>query len=140
MPISNAPDAPALARLEEIYRANVGRVHGFVHHRVGADALDVVSEVFHAAAIAAREGRVEQVTTAWLMAVARNKVADHWRRTYRARARWTLVAATEEDAVTFPADWHEDPRRPAVVAGRRRLRGPTSGRPGSRARGPCAWP
>lgn len=117
-----APDAPALARLEEIYRANVARVHGYAHHRVGGDAMDVVSEVFHAAAVAVRDGRVDQVTTAWLMAVTRNKIADHWRRAYRARARRTLTEMRGDDVVTFPEHWHEDPRRPAVVAALDRLR------------------
>lgn len=116
-------DAATLARLEALYRANVRRVHGFAYHRVGADsAMDVVSEVFHAAALAARDGRIDQVTTAWLMAVARNKVADHWRRAYRRRARSLLALARTEDLVSFPEHWHEDPRRPAVVAALDRIR------------------
>ena len=106
-----------LARLERIYRDNVRRVHGFAHARVGTDeAVDVVSEVFHAAAVAAREGRIDQVTTAWLMAVTRNKVHDHWRRAYRRKARAHLTHARGDDLMDFPPDWSTDPRRAEVLA------------------------
>ncbi len=123
MTTTQIADQNTLARLEALYRANVRRVHGFAYHRVGADsAVDVVSEVFHAAALAARDGRIEDVTTAWLMAVARNKIADHWRRAYRRRARRLLASVRTEDFVSFPEGWHEDPRRPAVVAALDRIR------------------
>lgn len=113
----------ALTGLEQVYRDNVRRVHGFAHHRVGPDdALDVVAEVFHAAAMAARDGRIHQVTTPWLMAVARNKIADHWRRAYRHKAKVHLTHLRGADMTCFPHDWHEDPRRPAVVAALDRLR------------------
>ena len=116
-------DTTTLHRLETGYRANVERVHGYVHHRVGpGDAMDVVAETFHAAALAARDGRIDQVTTAWLMAVARNKVADHWRRAYRAKAWRAHTHLRPSEAVMFPVDWHEDPRRPAVIAALDRLR------------------
>lgn len=116
-------DPDTLARLEEIYRANVRRVYGFAHHRVGdGDAMDVVSETFHAAALAVRDGRIDQVTTAWLMAVARNKIADHWRRAYRRKARLQLIRPPPEDLVAFPDHWHEDPRRPEVIAALDRIR------------------
>lgn len=112
-----------LSRLEQVYRDNVRRVHGYAHHRVGPnDALDIVAEVFHAAAMAARDGRIHQVTTPWLMAVTRNKVADHWRRAYRRKAKAHLLHLREADVTTFPHDWHEDPRRPAVLAALDRLR------------------
>ena len=111
-----------LDQLEAVYRANVRRVHGFANARLGPDdALDVVAEVFHAAAVAAREGRIEQVTPAWLMAVTRNKIADHWRRAYRRKARAHLTHVSERDLMEFPADWSADPRRADVLAALDRL-------------------
>lgn len=106
-----------LARLEALYRANVQRVYGFAVNRVGHDdAADVVAEVFHAAALAARDGRLDAVTPPWLMAVARNKVTDHWRRAYRRKARAHLAEARGEDLVHFPDEWTQDPRRSQVIA------------------------
>lgn len=106
-----------LTALEALYRANVRRVHGFAHNRVGEpDAADIVSEVFHAAALAVREGRIGDLTPAWLMAVARNKVMDHRRRAYTRKAKQHLTHMRGEDAVDFPADWTADTRRGEVIA------------------------
>ena len=72
------------ADFERTYRANVRAVYGYAATRVGrSEAEDVAAEVFQAAAVAFADGRAEQVTLAWLMTVARNKVIDRWRRTER---------------------------------------------------------
>ena len=103
-------------RLTALYDAEVDRVYGFVRNRVGRDAAgDIVSEVFHAAALAVRAGDDVSLSPAWLMAVARNKVNDHWRRSYRAEAKQHLTHARPSDMTTFPHDWAEDARRPAVI-------------------------
>lgn len=102
--------------LEAIYRRNVRRVHGFARNRLDAEAAaDVTSEVFHAAAIAFRDDRGDLVTDAWLMAVVRNKVNDHWRRAYRRKAKHHLTHRRRDDAVEFPVDWNDDPRRADVL-------------------------
>jgi RNA polymerase sigma-70 factor (ECF subfamily) len=107
----------ALAR---IYWAEVGRVHGFARSRVGeSEAEDITSEVFHAAALAARDGRMEQVTPSWLMAVARNKVIDRWRMAARRKAKLHLLA-TED--TTLPPNWTADERRADVLAALDRLK------------------
>ncbi len=104
-------------QLEALYRANVRRVYGFARNRVGeTDAGEIVGEVFHAAALSFRQGDGDRVTPAWLVAVARNKVNDHWRRAYRRKARRHLVHLREDELVDFPADWAEDPRRESVIA------------------------
>lgn len=104
-------------RLAAVYDQEVDRVYGFAVHRVGrVEAADVVAEVFHAAALAFRDGRGDAVTRAWLMAVARNKVMDHWRRAYRRKAKLHLTHRREADMTDFPADWAADPRREAVIA------------------------
>ena len=103
--------------LAALYDAEVDRVYGFAVNRVGRDeASDIVSEVFHAAALAFRDGNGDRITAAWLMAVARNKVMDHWRRSYRRKAKFHLTHARSQDMTDFPPDWAADARRPAVVA------------------------
>lgn len=120
--VTRTEQTAGLERLEGLYRANVRRVHGFVHNRVGPDAaVDIVAEVFHAAAVATREGHVDELTPAWLMAVARNKIADHWRRAYVRKAKAHLVRARGDDLVSFPEDWASDPRREHVLAALDRL-------------------
>lgn len=111
-----------LAQLESVYRDNVRRVYGYAVNRLGPDdAADVVSEVFHAAAVATRSGQVEQVTASWLMAVTRNKIMDHWRRAYRRKSRRHLTDARSTDLVEFPNDWAHDARRSEVLAALDRL-------------------
>ncbi len=106
----------AIEQLSDVYEAEVDRVYGFAAHRVGrAEASDIVAEVFHAAALAFRDGRGDAVTRAWLMAVARNKVMDHWRRAYRRKAKMHLTHRREADMRDFPIDWAADSRREAVV-------------------------
>ena len=102
--------------LSAVYKDEVDRIYGFAVHRVGrAEAADVVAEVFHAAALAFRDGRGQAVTRAWLMAVARNKVMDHWRRAYRRKAKLHLTHRREADLMDFPVDWAADSRREAVI-------------------------
>ena len=104
-------------RFEAIYRAMVPTVHRFVVTRLGAsEAEDVVAEVFHAAAVAFTDGRSHQVTDAWLMAVARNKVIDRWRTAERRSAIALRNRGRRDDYVEFPHDWAADPRREQVLA------------------------
>lgn len=112
--MSSPPDA---ARFEALYREMVPIVHRFAANRLGkADAEDVTSEVFHAAAVAFTDGRAERVTPAWLMAVSRNKVIDRWRIAERRSAISLLNRGRHDDYVEFPADWTADPRRENVLA------------------------
>lgn len=108
--------ASDIDELSALYEAEVDRVYGFAAHRVGrAEAADIVAEVFHAAALAFRSGRGEAVTRSWLMAVARNKVMDHWRRAYRRKAKLHLTHRRVAELMDFPVDWATDPRREAVI-------------------------
>ena len=78
---ANGGGKPPLRALEDVYRANVRLVYGYAAARLGrAEGEDVTGEVFQAAALAFAEGRANQVTPPWLMAVTRNKVIDRWRR------------------------------------------------------------
>ena len=83
---------PSVGALEDVYRTNVSPVYGYAAVRLGrAEGEDVTSEVFQAAAYAFADGRFEQVTPAWLMAVTRNKVIDRWRRAERRMAKAHLL-------------------------------------------------
>ena len=59
-------------------------------------AEDLTGETFLAAVRAVREGKVPDLTIAWLVTVARNKLVDHWRRL--AREERSLRLATDPDA------------------------------------------
>ncbi len=65
--------------LVELLARAMPEMTAYARRRIGATAADdVVSEVLVAALERARTGR--SVTIGWLMAVASNKVVDHWRR------------------------------------------------------------
>lgn len=102
---------------ETLYRANVRLVNSYTCARLGRDAgEEVTSDVFHAAVIAYRSGRASEVTPAWLISVARNKVIDRWRAAGRRKARAHLLRPRREDLADFPDDWAHDDRREAVFA------------------------
>jgi RNA polymerase sigma-70 factor (ECF subfamily) len=73
-------------RFAELYERNFERVYAYVVRRVGnRDAAeDLTSEVFHKALanIARFEWRGVPLA-AWLFQIARNAIADYWRRTAR---------------------------------------------------------
>ncbi len=55
---------------------------------------------------AVTRGRVDDVTTAWLIGIARHKLVDHWRRLEREQRRLTAVAdeSTTSDIDDDPWD------------------------------------
>lgn len=112
----------AKARLEAIYREMLPYVDRFASNRLGPDSgPEIASEVFHAAVVAFSDGRSEQVTPAWLMAVARNKVIDRWRREERRSAIGLKLRPRKEDLAEFPVDWNLQPHREAVQSSLARL-------------------
>lgn len=93
--------------LLDLYDTALPDVFGYVVRRCGdrSVAEDLTAEVFLAAAGAVRRGAVPDLTVAWLIGVARNKLVDHWRRT--ARLERTLRAVTGSH-VAEDADWTDD--------------------------------
>jgi RNA polymerase sigma-70 factor (ECF subfamily) len=81
-------------------------VYGYLLPRCGSAALaeDLTSETFLAAVNASRQGSLTEVSTAWLVGVARHKLVDHWRRLEREQR--SLAAA---DALVADVDdpWEE---------------------------------
>jgi RNA polymerase sigma-70 factor (ECF subfamily) len=77
----------------ELYRSAVTDVFSYLMSRVGdrAVAEDLTQDVFIAAARRAAAG--DDVELRWLIAVARNKLVDHWRARAREYRKLALVAS-----------------------------------------------
>ena len=87
-------------RLLALYDRALPQVYGYLVRRVGdaTVAEDLTAETFLAAVRAVRDGKVPDLTIAWLVAVARNKLVDHWRRAAR-EERNLRLASDPDDAV-----------------------------------------
>jgi RNA polymerase sigma-70 factor (ECF subfamily) len=74
--------------LERVFVRYGDAVYRFLFSRLGnrEDAEDLTTEVFLKASCALDIERAEQSIAAWLFAVARTVLADHWRRYYRSGA------------------------------------------------------
>jgi RNA polymerase sigma-70 factor (ECF subfamily) len=88
-----ADQGPALLAL---YDRALPEVYGYLLRRCDATAVaeDLTAETFLAAVAAVQKGAVPQLTTAWLIGVARHKLVDHWRR--KARDERNLQAVADE--------------------------------------------
>ncbi|RJL20799.1 sigma-70 family RNA polymerase sigma factor [Bailinhaonella thermotolerans] len=71
--------------LLELYDAALPEVYGYLLSRCGQRALaeDLTAETFLAAVEAVRRAPPPEIGVAWLVGVARHKLADHWRRAGR---------------------------------------------------------
>jgi len=86
---------------EDVFHQTYDSVLGYALRRLPgrAQADDVTAEVFTAAWQAWQKGK--QVTPPWLLSVARNKIADHYRREARARDAHQVLAEHLADAETL---------------------------------------
>jgi RNA polymerase sigma-70 factor (ECF subfamily) len=73
------------AALLALYDAALPQVYGYLLSRCGQRTLaeDLTAETFLAAVEAVRKRPPPDVSTAWLVGVARHKLVDHWRRAER---------------------------------------------------------
>ena len=94
------------AALLSLYDASVHDVYAYLHRRCGSVALaeDLTAETFVAAVTAVQRGSVPSMSVAWLLAVARNKLVDHWRRQER-EARVRLAAEADAGVDEAQDDW-----------------------------------
>ena len=116
-PTSDASVQASVSSFERLYDEHLPMVYRYTTARLGrSEGEDAAADVFHAAAVAWRDGRGETVTTAWLMAVAHNKVVDRWRRAERRSARAHLVAVDAERADDLPFEMREPGMRDEVLA------------------------
>ncbi|AHI00853.1 RNA polymerase sigma factor [Kutzneria albida] len=97
------PD-PGFALLD-LYEQALPQVYGYLLARCREQALaeDLTAEVFLAAVDACRRERPPELTTGWLVTVARNKLVDHWRRLER-EARGLRVISAEPAEPEDPWD------------------------------------
>jgi len=73
------------ADLLALYDDALPQVYGYLLHRCrnSSVAEDIAAETFMAAVESIGRGAVAEVTTAWLIGIARHKLVDHWRRIER---------------------------------------------------------
>jgi RNA polymerase sigma-70 factor (ECF subfamily) len=99
---SHSQDAPRA--LLALYDDALPAVYGYFIRRCGdrGAAEDLTSETFLAAMDAARQDSPPPITTAWLIGVARHKLADHYRRRHD---RFTVPVAEMPEPVDPTDDW-----------------------------------
>lgn len=91
------PDpGPALL---ELYDVALPEVYGYLLSRCGQRSLaeDLTAETFLAAVEAVRRRPPPELTTAWLVGVARHKLVDHWRRAEREERGLRLAAGAGDE-------------------------------------------
>jgi RNA polymerase sigma-70 factor (ECF subfamily) len=99
-----APGSDQAAALLGLYDHAVPQVYGYLVSRCGSAVIaeDLTSETFMAAVDAVKRNRVPNLTVAWLVGVARHKLADHWRRQAHEERDFGLVETENE-----VDDWDE---------------------------------
>ena len=89
-----------------MYDEALPQVFGYLRPRCGDDATaeDLAAETFLAAVSAIERQAVPQLTVAWLIGVARHKLADHWRRRAREERKLRKVQSEPVGDVDDPWD------------------------------------
>src|SRR5713226_133311 len=100
------PQRAATDPVAAIYRVALPQVFGYLLPRCGSAGLaeDLTSETFLAAVNASRQGSLTEVSTAWLVGVARHKLVDHWRRLEREQRS---LAAAEASVAAVDNPWDD---------------------------------
>jgi RNA polymerase sigma-70 factor (ECF subfamily) len=91
-------------RFRAMYEAALPQVYGFLSFRTGGDvalAEDLTAETFAAAVSRFRAGDETEITTGWLLTVARRRLIDHWRRGAVANRKMGLIRGSQR-APKFP--------------------------------------
>jgi RNA polymerase sigma-70 factor, ECF subfamily len=111
------PD-PAVGLLE-LYDEALPHVYGYLLARCGDAGLaeDLTAEAFLAAVHAVRKPGAPRPSIAWLIGVARHKLADHWRRAAREQ-RGLRLLDHEPDPAEDPCETVLDRIRAREVLGR----------------------
>lgn len=109
--------------LLDLYDRALPDVYGYVLRRCSSATVaeDVTGEVFLAAVSAVQRGTVPDLTVAWLIGVARNKLVDHWRQA--ARLERALHAVGDAEPPATDDDWTDALDEGAALATLRRLGG-----------------
>jgi RNA polymerase sigma-70 factor, ECF subfamily len=101
------------AQLLALYDVAVGEVYGYLLARCrNRDvAEDITAETFMAAVEAVQQAAVDEISTPWVIGIARHKLVDHWRRLERETRRVHAVAddrTVAEPREDDPWDEHLD--------------------------------
>jgi len=115
VPADGVGDRLIREQFSAFYGSAFGNVYRYLLRAVVGDhalAEDLTQETFAVAVAAARAGRSEALTLAWVLGVARHKVIDHYRQASRDKRRMALLAAdgTDVDEMRPLAD-----REPAAI-------------------------
>jgi RNA polymerase sigma-70 factor (ECF subfamily) len=91
---------PGVALLD-LYDTALPEVYGYLLARCRQVALaeDLTSETFLAAVKALGTNPPAELTTAWLIGIARHKLVDHWRRSERDERGFRVLAGEHVDRV-----------------------------------------
>lgn len=105
------------AALLTLYDETLPMVYGYLLSRCGqvAVAQDLTGETFLAAVDAVRRGQSAPANAGWLIAVARHKLADHWRRQAREDRGLRAVADPPSSLTEDPWDERLDALRARSV-------------------------
>lgn len=101
--MSSRPDMvpePGVALLD-LYDTALPEVYGYLLARCRQVALaeDLTSETFLAAVHALGTKPPAELTTAWLIGIARHKLVDHWRTSERDERRFRVLAGEHVDCI-----------------------------------------
>jgi RNA polymerase sigma-70 factor (ECF subfamily) len=100
VPVDPVGDRLTGDQFSAFYGTAFGSVYRYLLRAVVGDhalAEDLTQETFAVAVAAARAGRPEALSLAWVLGVARHKVIDHYRQASRDNRRMSLVAAGSAD-------------------------------------------
>ena len=103
MTAGRAPSDPGDALLH-LYEIALPQVYGYLLSRCRSRPLaeDLTAETFLAAVAATRQRPAPPLGPAWLVGIARHKLADHWRRQAREERRLGLVHGEADEASDDP--------------------------------------
>jgi len=108
------------ALLLAMYERALPQVYGYLSSRTSSPTVaeDLTSETFLAAADAVKRNAVPDLTVAWLITVARNKLVDHWRREERdERRKFQLLESPVDEGDDDEADERFERARVHAVLG-----------------------
>jgi RNA polymerase sigma-70 factor (ECF subfamily) len=104
-----APEGDPRLALLALYDTALPHVYGYLLPRCGHVSLaeDLTAETFLAVVDAVRGNKVAEVSTPWVVGVARHKLVDHWRRVGRDE-RHRRALGDQATPIEDPWDAHLD--------------------------------
>jgi len=118
MHVGAQPEPAATDPVVAIYPVALPQVYGYLLPRCGsaARAEDLTAETFLAAVAAVRQSNAAQVSVAWLIGIARNKLVDHWRKVAREQRSLAAVEASSVGVEDPWPDWLDSQAAHAALA------------------------